>query len=242
MMVGLMARSLDEDGRITLDPAAPGTAERVASAIRTFSVLLTEAQLGIYVLRNFLSHAGSSVFPEEEKPRFQPLDLAEIVEYMVRLHERVLPSKQLTIETQGLDRLPRIFGDGDEIRRLLYNVLSNAFKYSYHSVPSAHRTIRVFSKVPYDPGFRERRFALVVENYGLGVTDEERKKVFEPGFRGDRARREVPIGSGIGLSEVKKIMRLHRGHVRLRSRLVHPDTYLTAVELVFPFPSAKAEA
>ena len=109
---------------------------------------------------------------------------------MVRLHERVMPQKQLTIETQGLDRLPRLFGDGDEIRRLLYNVLSNAFKYSYHSVPSAHRTIRVFSKVPYDPGFRERRFALVVENYGLGVTDEERRKVFQPGFRGERARRD----------------------------------------------------
>ena len=83
------------------------------------------------------------------------------------------------------------------------------------------------------------RFSLVVENYGIGIPNSERGLVFQPGYRGQRARDEVPVGAGIGLSEAQKIMTWHGGHVRLESRLLHGDessgAYLTQVELVFPY-------
>ena len=79
----------------------------------------------------------------------------------------------------------------------------------------------------------------MISNYGLGVDEEEAKKVFIAGFRGRQAREEVASGFGIGLSEVEKIARAHNGRVTLRSRALHEDTageltYVTAVTLILP--------
>ncbi|HLM57381.1 MAG TPA: hypothetical protein VK422_14805, partial [Pyrinomonadaceae bacterium] len=51
---------------------------------------------------------------------------------------------------------------------------------------------------------------------------------------------EVPIGSGIGLSEAAKIMRLHNGEIRMHSKRLHQQgeeqgPYLTTVDLIFPY-------
>ncbi|MDT7687242.1 MAG: hypothetical protein QOE46_1, partial [Acidobacteriota bacterium] len=121
-------------------------------------------------------------------------------------------------------------------------ILNNAIKYSYHSIATAHRTIRIWSKVPFDPGFHQRRFSLVFENYGLGLTREEQRQVFRPGFRGKQAVAEVPIGAGIGLSEAHKIMRVHLGEIKFSSKELFEDgsgepTYKTTVELIFPYPA-----
>ena len=126
-----------------------------------------------------------------------------------------------------------------ELSRAIHNVLSNAVKYSYHSTDYRHREIRMWWKVPYDPGFRAQRFSLTIQSYGLGVTQEEMKQIGKPGFRGKQAIAEMPIGSGIGLSEVKKIMALHAGEMKFRSQELHrgsgEPTYLTEVELILPY-------
>ena len=162
---------------------------------------------------------------------------------MVDLYRKNAIRKQITIDTSGVSNLPVVRGSAMEIRRLFHNILNNAVKYSYHSVPTAHRVVRVKSKIPYDPGFRQRRFAIAFENYGLGVTDAERANIFKPGFRGQQAIAEVPIGAGIGLSEAAKIMKAHRGQIRLYSKKLHESepgdrTYLTTVEVIFPYKSS----
>jgi len=136
--------------------------------------------------------------------------------------------------------LPRVMGAEMEIQRLFHNILNNAIKYSYHSIPTARRTIRVWSKVPYDPGFHQQRFSIVFENYGLGLAKEEQGDVFRAGFRGKQAVAEVPIGAGIGLSEAHKIMKVHLGEIKFNSKELFEDgsgepTYKTSVELIFPY-------
>lgn len=203
------------------------------------SHFLTECQVALFTIRNFLSHVSETRYSQVTKPQFVPVNLRSLLLDMVDLYKRLASTKQISFDLSGLPDLPRIWGAEMELRRLFHNILSNAVKYSYHSIPYRERTIRIRAKVPYDPGFRQRRFAIVFENYGLGITEAEKRRVFDSGFRGKQAVAEVPIGAGIGLSEALKIMRVHGGEIKFGSRPLHKqqkdETYLTTVELLFPF-------
>lgn len=217
---------------------SPESASIIEDLLDTQSLVMRESRLGLYIVRNFLSHASETRYREAVKSKFEQVDLAPILEDMLSLHRRQAALKDITFDTSGIGQLPIVHGTEFEIRRLFHNVINNAIKYSYHSVTHAHRTIRIKSKVPYDPV--RMRFAVAVENFGLGITADEMRDVFKPGFRGKQAREEVPIGAGIGLSEAQKIMKVHKGFMKLRSKELYIDeagrrTYLTTVEMVFPY-------
>lgn len=202
-------------------------------------MVFTQCRLGLYIVRNFLSHASETRYLEVVRPRFRTVDLTRLLAETIKLHQLYAAEKLVEFEND-IKELPPISGFDMELYRLFSNVINNAIKYSYHSVPNARRIIKIKSKVPYDPRPGNLRFAITFENYGLGLTEEERRKIFKPGFRGKQAIDEVPIGSGIGLSEAEKIMKLHKGFIKLQSKELYKDekgvsTYLTTVDLVFPY-------
>jgi signal transduction histidine kinase len=202
-------------------------------------MVFTQCRLGLYIVRNFLSHTSETRYREVVKPQFKSVNLVKLLAETIMLHQLHAAEKLVEIEND-IRELPTISGFDMELRRLFSNVINNAIKYSYHSIPNVRRVIKVRSKVPYDRRPGHTRFAVTFENYGIGLTEDERRKIFKPGFRGKQAIKEVPIGSGIGLSEAEKIMRLHKGFIKLQSKELYKDgegvaTYLTTVDLVFPY-------
>lgn len=203
-------------------------------------MMTAECRLGLYLVRNLLSHASESAYENVKHVAMTRIGLGEIVKEMIELYTWRAAERDISIIlTNDTSDLPSIQGLEMEIRRALHNVLNNAVKYSYHSTELASRVIKIGFKVPYDPGFKSPSFAITVENYGLGLDAAEQRFALRAGFRGRQAMREVPIGAGIGLSEVQKIMRLHKGTVKIISRPLQgatPEetTYLTTVSLIFP--------
>jgi signal transduction histidine kinase len=236
LAMGLLTGELGDDMR---ELQSFLTGDQLKDIPNTPALIYAQCRLGLYIVRNFLSHASETRYSEVVSPRFRVINLKDILEEMIELHRLSALRKGVLIDYEELDELPEFVGSDMEIRRLFHNVLNNAIKYSYHSVPSAQRTIRIRSKVPYDPGFRRQRFSIVFENYGLGLAEEEMKKVFQPGFRGQQAVAEVPIGAGIGLSEAIKIVKAHYGEIKLSSKKLFQDhnrtTYLTSIEVIFPY-------
>lgn len=235
---GLAAKRLnDQLDKLT---SSEKTIPDLAAIRSTSESLFSENRLGLYVVRNYLSHVSETRYREAVRGKYASVNLREILMNLVSLYRGVAEQKKVTIRVDPDIDVPRVQGISEELQRALHNVLNNAVKYSYHSLPNQPREIRIWSKVPYDPGFRKSRFALTFENYGLGVLPEELVHVTKPGFRGRQAVAEVPVGSGIGLSEVRKIMTAHGGELKFRSREVHRDehaepTYVTQVDLVFPY-------
>jgi signal transduction histidine kinase len=208
-------------------------------AISNQKNIYQECRLGLLIVRNFLSHVSETRYKEVYSPRLTPINLHKLLVDIISLYQIKADSKKISIITENLSQLPEVYGIDLELRRLFHNVLNNSIKYSYHSVSEVNRTIKVGCNVPYDPGFSKPRFAVYFENYGLGFTSKEKQQIFQPGFRSQQARDEVPIGAGIGLSEVRKIIELHRGEIKINSKEVHLDikgkkTYLTRVTLIFP--------
>lgn len=203
--------------------------------------VMNESRLGLYIVRNFLSHTSETRYEQVVRPTFQRVNLNLLLVEMVDLYKHLAREKDLAFDTAKVGDLPLIFGSDMELRRLLHNIFSNAVKYSYHTIPQSARSIRIATRNPYDPGFRRRRFSISIANYGYGLAIDEVRDAFKPGFRGRDAIAEVPIGAGIGLSEARKIMHVHDGEIRIHSEPLHPSptgtmTYLTTVDLLFPLP------
>jgi signal transduction histidine kinase len=240
MMVNL-GLWVDEMNEMLRDfEATPARAALLGEVMESQRLVQAQCRLGLYIVRNFLSHASETRYSEVSRTHFDPVDVREIVLEMINLHRLQASQKKVDFDVTGLTEMPKVYGSDMELRRLFHNVLNNAIKYSYHSVPNARRIIRIRSKVPYDPGFKRLRFSVSVENFGLGLTRDELRDVFRPGFRGQQAVSEVPIGSGIGLSEALKIMKMHRGDIKFTSKELYTDeqggrTYLTTVEVIFPY-------
>jgi signal transduction histidine kinase len=94
--------------------------------------------------------------------------------------------------------------DADALRQVVMNLLENATKYGPHG-----QTITVL--LAHAGG----RAVLTIDDQGPGVAPAERAAVFEPFRRGAAAVGSAVAGSGIGLSVVREIVRLHGGTVAI---------------------------
>jgi two-component system OmpR family sensor kinase len=96
-------------------------------------------------------------------------------------------------------------GDATLLRQVFGNILSNAVRYS----PQA-------AEVDVSIARENDVIAVVIEDRGVGVPEQERQLVFERCYRGSNAA-GVP-GTGVGLYVVKTLVDLHQGSVAVRGR------------------------
>jgi signal transduction histidine kinase len=102
------------------------------------------------------------------------------------------------------------------MRVLFNNVFQNAVKYSFAGREDRERRRNVTVSLRVEGGKAEIRVA----NYGVGVPEEEMERIFEPGFRGRKARSEGRTGAGMGLFTARRIARALGGDVKIASALV----------------------
>ncbi len=120
--------------------------------------------------------------------------------------------------------LPLVEGDASALRRAIENLLGNAAKYA-----GASGTVEV--RIAAAAG----RVLVTVSDSGPGIPASEQPHVFEPFFRGQRARDGQIRGSGLGLNLVQRIAEAHGGRVALDSAPVKGSRF--TIEL--PAASAK---
>ena len=98
-----------------------------------------------------------------------------------------------------------VVGDDSLLKVAVSNIIDNACKYSSdHSVEIKFCHIEKFIEV-------------VFEDRGIGISEEDMKKIFEPFYRGSNT---ISIsGTGIGLPLVNQIIKNHNGKINLSSKL-----------------------
>lgn len=101
-----------------------------------------------------------------------------------------------------------VWGDSIRLEALVYNLLSNAFKYT-----SDGGKIEV--GVLYREGDSE--FRIMVKDNGIGVAKDRQKAIFEPFTKGSDAAFRGMASSGIGLSFCKEITDIHGGEIWVES-------------------------
>lgn len=119
------------------------------------------------------------------------------------------------------DSLPAMRADRAKFQQAMFNLLSNAIKFS-----PAGGNIEVSARHHHPEG--KPMIGVAVRDHGIGMTEEARQHAFDRFYRSDRSG-HIP-GTGLGLSLVKEIMKLHGGAVTLESE---PDVG-TCITLWFP--------
>ena len=140
---------------------------------------------------------------ESGAPRdhFEPLDLTEIARASVELYEPAAEESGLRLKL--VDPGPLSFsGNPHLITQALVNLLDNAIKYAGGR---GCVTVRVSSE--------PNEIRLSVADEGPGIPDSFREQALERFSRLDQSRRTR--GSGLGLSLVRAVARLHDGDVEL---------------------------
>jgi len=126
--------------------------------------------------------------------------LEALIHEVVEATEPSILRSGLEVESGFLRERSDILADRDKMRRLLVNLLSNALRYAQS---------RVFFSLQAEEDF----FELHVEDDGLGIAFENRKRVFERYFRTDKSRSRNSGGVGLGLSICREIVRIHGGSI-----------------------------
>lgn len=147
---------------------------------------------------------------EGGKSHWQPLNLAELAHTVVDEHR----SLGEDVSVGGSVSL-MMEGDAAMLRRAIDNVITNAVRYG--------TSARVWLVADGDD------VLLRVEDDGPGIPSEMRDEVLKPFTRLDRSRGDDNQGVGLGLAVVQSVIRVHRGRLIFRNRLVKG----LVVEMVF---------
>jgi signal transduction histidine kinase len=101
--------------------------------------------------------------------------------------------------------------DAGKMREVLLIILENAVKYNVDG-----GTIQIKTRLVEDNA--GRMFGMTIENTGVGLTTEDKEKLFTRHFfRSKRAQAANPIGMGIGLSVARAVVRAHHGDLAIES-------------------------
>ena len=103
----------------------------------------------------------------------------------------------------------QVIADGEQIRRVIHNIISNAIKYM--DKPKGIIQIRIKDVGDF--------IQVEIEDNGKGIAAKDLPSIFDRFYRTDVSRNSSKGGSGIGLSIVKKILEDHGGKVWATSRL-----------------------
>jgi signal transduction histidine kinase len=139
--------------------------------------------------------------------RFEPVDLAAVVDETLRSFAGRLEREGFRVEVRTLGALPRAWADRDAVGQVLANLLDNAIKYS-----GAARTIEI-ELAPESGGVR-----LSVADRGAGIAPGEQRRIFEAFYRAGSELVPDARGSGLGLAIVKRVVEAHGGSVGVESR------------------------
>lgn len=143
-------------------------------------------------------------------------NLQELVEKVLRIIH-IPAEKQVVFSTAYPPELPLVKADPVHIANILSNLIENAIKYSGSEVNVRVVVIRTDNSV-----------VLTVADNGIGISPDEREKVFGKFYRSARLPDKQIPGLGLGLSYVRQIAEAHHGHVSLRSE-VGTGTEVTVV-------------
>ena len=123
---------------------------------------------------------------------------------------------ELTLDVEP--GLPEVLGNEDQIRRVFYNLVENAIKYT-----PADGHVDMLLR----PGPTERTVRFLVRDTGPGIASEHLSHVFERFYRAEtsQTRQGALRGSGLGLAIAKSIVESHGGEIGVSSQVGSGTTF-----------------
>ena len=143
-------------------------------------------------------------------------DLVSFVRDVFTVFEEIALEKEIKFLFLSGEKEISAWFDNDKIEKILYNLLSNAFKFT----PKG-KSIKVSVEI------KNKDYAIIkVIDYGIGIPEEELNSVFERFYQTRNKNISAQEGSGLGLAYIKHLVKIHNGEINIKSKL-HEGTTCT---------------
>jgi signal transduction histidine kinase/ligand-binding sensor domain-containing protein/DNA-binding response OmpR family regulator len=131
-------------------------------------------------------------------------DLSAFVKQTADTFMAAAVQKQVNFHTDIEPREDLCWFDHEKIETILFNLLSNAFKYTPKN-----------GNILLELSYRDNYACITVSDSGPGIREEERDRIFNRFYQSQYNQEQVEAGTGIGLSLVKDFIEMHKGSVSL---------------------------
>jgi two-component system phosphate regulon sensor histidine kinase PhoR len=204
--------------RMFAEALAMGVKESPEARREYLKTIINETERLSRLLNNVLDF--SKIEQGTRTYHMENLSLYEVVQTTVQAMAFPLGQKgfHLTVDTEK--EIPRIRGDRDALEQALLNLLHNAIKYSGESRKILLRLRREASTACVD-----------VVDFGVGISDDDKSRVFGSFFRASGTDNQRIPGAGLGLAIVSHIAEAHGGKVEVESRLGKGSTFTLILPL-----------
>lgn len=141
------------------------------------------------------------------------IELESFIRESIQSFEVLAKQKQINLKMISSGKL-FVWLDGDKLDKIVFNLISNAIKYSEEG---KQIVVRITDE--------EATFNIQVIDEGVGIKKEEQEKVFERFYRSDSSSVNAEGGHGIGLSLVKEFTEMMSGSVSIESEVGRGATF-----------------
>lgn len=145
-------------------------------------------------------------------------NLSKFLSKIINTFTPIYQKKNIQISHSIVDNII-VFMDMDKIKQIIYNLLSNAYRYT-----DADGQVKVSLEK------NKSNIIIKVMDNGIGIEKEDIINIFERFYRTDLSRARETGGAGIGLTIVKTLTEAHEGEIYVESELGKGSTFI----LTFP--------
>ncbi len=151
--------------------------------------------------------------------------VSTLCEASLQFIRQIAQAKQLAVDCQLDERLDTILVDERRLKQILVNLLSNAAKFT----PKGGQ---IGLTVTADA--EQRAINFIVWDTGIGIASEDMSQIFEPFIQIDSGLARQQEGTGLGLSLVYRLARMHGGSVSVESELGQGSRFTISVPWLTP--------
>ena len=169
-----------------------------------YDVLLEQSERLAMLTDNILSLA--KIEEGRGELSFESTDVTVLLSEVVTSIQERVRHEGFEIGLKVERALPLIAVDRTALSQAVTNLIDNAIKYSGDS-----------RKISVSASLEEQAVSIAVQDYGIGIKEEDIDRVFERFYRGGDELTRTVKGSGLGLTLVKEIVAAHRGRVHVES-------------------------
>lgn len=141
-------------------------------------------------------------------PQMELLNLTVVADNTVEMLQLQAEKHQVQLTMNRREKRVNIEGNKSMIEEVLYNLCDNAIRYNH---PGGHVWVSVYCE--------NHESVVEVRDDGIGIPEEDQKRIFERFYRVDKGRSKETGGTGLGLAIVKHIVEQHHAELILDSEL-----------------------
>jgi signal transduction histidine kinase len=135
-------------------------------------------------------------------------------------YEAQAKDKSIILSMNLPPKLPAIKGDRDKINVALHNLLGNALKYT----PAG-------GQVAVNVSVEKNMLGVEFVDSGIGIGAEDQKRIFDKFYRAKDPRVGKIVGTGLGLTLAREVVRLHGGEITVDSQIDKGSTFTLSLPI-----------